>query len=145
MYPKVVLSFLFCLFGTEICGQCSYQQMMVPGTTYVVQSPGYSYYYASGLSCYWQTITDVGYSIVLTCPDTQIACGDTLSVNVYGQPYGTGDVQIPCTTRNALISSATNAMRINLSTRTNQGRFYCTVAAQVDYCQCGRRQVSKIM
>lgn len=139
---NLILAGLFVVvFGvSEITAQCNYEQPVYPGNTYQVFSPGYANNYVAGLSCSWLAVAPPGYKIVLSCPVVNIPCTDSFVVNQYGQMSGTGDNPM-CGSGTTTINSLTNAISVRLQTRTNTGRFYCTMTVAMDSCQCGRRQV----
>ncbi|GAB0095700.1 venom serine protease [Sergentomyia squamirostris] len=130
---------------------CNYAQTV--GTTPVeVFSPNYPNYYARGTQCTWQATAFQDYRLKLTCTVVQIPDGTSGCPKDYIGISRTGrtdfaDAYKYCGTGTFTEYSNFNQMSIKLSALSTSpgGRFYCTIQAFFEPCNCGRRKTTRIV
>lgn len=130
--------FLFALSWREIASQasCNYARQIAVGELFTIASPGYTSgtrNYPANSHCSWMFTTPVGNHLGIYCSDFTVS--DTNCANnvfaLNGARY--------CS--NGIVSgmSPKNQLKVTLDSRTAGGRFYCTVSAKPNECDCGRR------
>ncbi|XP_055697456.1 venom serine protease-like [Phlebotomus papatasi] len=149
----IIVLFCGCLLPS-VLGQQSYNNNPVNvGTSpIVVSSPNYANYYSPGSRCSWPITTFSDYRIRLTCTVVQVpnqnnGCPlDYISVSRTGRADHADGYRY-CGTGTFEEFSDYNQMNIALFSQLNSpgGRFYCTVRAFFEPCNCGRRKSTRIV
>lgn len=129
---------LVALFASSVSGQaCTTEGGVVrninPLSPLIVQSPKYPENFVSDLSCRWNINVPVGYRFRVLCEDFSLTStpncqSDVVTIN--GKKYCSGPT----------LDTKWNGgqpLIIDFQSRTNSGKFKCTVSAIEDPCNCG--------
>lgn len=130
---------------------CHYFQDVDVTRDYEIFSPGFDEIYPRNVTCTWIARAPAGYNIHLDCfsvhlPTSPNCLGDRIEVSQRGRPdlldarriCGRGEF-------NHLTTSNTLAMKFISTPKSPGGKFFCSMQAITDFCQCGRKPFGRIV
>uniref|UniRef100_A0A7G3AWM0 Putative trypsin-like serine protease n=1 Tax=Lutzomyia longipalpis TaxID=7200 RepID=A0A7G3AWM0_LUTLO len=147
-----IIALLCGFYAPSVLGQgCNYAQQ-VNTTPVAIFSPNYPGNYPANSQCTWTATAFSDYQIKLTCTVVQIPTGTSGCPRDYIIVSRTGRTDFAdgtryCGTQAFTVTSTSNQMRVGLFAQPTSpgGRFYCTIQAVFNSCNCGRRKSTRIV
>lgn len=134
--PALSLVTLLSLHSATGQPNCRYFKALQVSEQMDIFSPGYPNNYPSNSDCSWTITAPIGNRVTILCsvvqlpPEVNNGCPqDSLILN--DLPY--------CNAKPIYASTGKGELVVKLKTKTNTGKFHCTVSTESDACKCGKK------
>lgn len=143
----------FFVVGIISNNACDYHQVLEPYKYYDIYSPNFSDgLYMANSSCRWVAdAPDDTFTVLLNCvlvdlPSSTQCMGDRIEISETGR-LDLADARRYCGKGQILFETSGDRLVMNFKAaeKSKGGRFFCTIQAVEDSCDCGRKDRTKIV